>query len=95
MDIQNILLKPITTEKSTIARSSNVYTFLVHPDANKIMIKNAVEKLFEVKVKSINISIKKPKKKSHKFGRIIGYTNSKKKALVMLEKDNKIAELEV
>ena len=51
----DVILKPVVTEKSMNAMSEKKYTFLVHPEANKSMIKEAVEKMFEgTEVKSVN-----------------------------------------
>ena len=51
----DVILKPIVTEKSMNAMGEKKYTFLVHPEANKSQIKEAVEKMFEgTKVKSVN-----------------------------------------
>ena len=51
----DVILKPVVTEKSMNAMAEKKYTFLVHPEANKTMIKEAVEKMFEgTKVASVN-----------------------------------------
>ena len=53
--LHSILLQPLLTEKITAMReSNNTVGFLVHPDANRVQIKQAVEELFKVKVKDIN-----------------------------------------
>jgi large subunit ribosomal protein L23 len=50
---RSILRSPVITEKATILREGNTYTFRVDPRANKIQIRQAVESIFEVKVKSV------------------------------------------
>ena len=51
----DVILKPVVTEKSMAAMGEKKYTFLVHPEANKTMIKEAVEKMFEgAKVAKVN-----------------------------------------
>ena len=51
----DVLLRPVLTEKSMASMATKKYTFMVHPDANKTMIKEAVEKMFPgTKVKSVN-----------------------------------------
>ena len=51
----DVIIKPVVTEKSMEAMADKSYTFLVHPEANKTMIKEAVEKMFDgVKVKKVN-----------------------------------------
>ena len=77
-----IIKAPVITEKSEIARNEGKYTFKVDSRANKIEIKEAIEKLFNVKVLSIRTLNVKPKKK--RVGRYTGLTNRTKKAIVTL-----------
>ena len=82
-----ILIKPIVTEKmTTLGEDLNRYGFLVHKDANKIQIKQAVEKMYGVSVSSVNTMIYGGKMKSRftKSGVITGKTNSYKKAIITL-----------
>lgn len=79
----DILKAPVITEKSQLAKEQGKYTFKVDPKANKIEIKNAIEKIFNVKVKSIRTLNEKPKKR--RVGRYTGLTNRSKKAIVTLE----------
>ncbi|HMB01240.1 MAG TPA: 50S ribosomal protein L23 [Spirochaetota bacterium] len=95
MDIHNILQKPVLTEKSTLLKSRGFYTFIVAPGANKIQIKQAVQRIYNVKVNSVKILNKKPREKSMQFGRIKGMSPARKKALVKLSGKETIAELEV
>ena len=53
-DPRDIILAPVISEKSYGLLDDNVYTFLVHPDSNKTQIKIAIEKIFAVKVASVN-----------------------------------------
>ena len=78
----DVLIAPVITEKSMAARSMNVYTFKVVKDATKEEIKNAVEKAFDVKVKSVNTLNTKSKKR--RVGRYSGRTKTFKKAMVTL-----------
>lgn len=84
----DILLSPIITEKSTFLASQSQYVFKVQKIANKINIKKAIEELFEVKVKKVNI-IYKPEKKVQ-FKGVKGTKNGYKKALVTLQAGEKI-----
>ncbi|MEG1291363.1 MAG: 50S ribosomal protein L23, partial [Lachnospiraceae bacterium] len=87
----DVILKPVITEKSMNAMGEKKYTFLVHPDANKTMIKEAVEKMFEgTKVKSVNTMNIDGKKKRR--GAVIGRTAQTKKAIVQLTGDSKEIE---
>ena len=88
----DVILKPIVTEKSMNAMGEKKYTFLVHPDANKTMIKEAVEKMFEgTKVKSVNTLNIDGKKKRR--GMVVGKTAKTKKAIVQLTADSKDIEI--
>ena len=61
MDWTDVLLKPILTEKTTMLKDSvNQVAFLVQPGANQLEVREAVEKAFDVKVKSVNIVRRKP-----------------------------------
>ena len=87
---QDIVIKPIITEKSMEGLQENKYTFKVAKNANKIEIKKAVETLFGVKVATVNtISVKGKKKR---MGRNEGYTSDWKKAIVTLTEDSKTIE---
>ena len=83
----DVILKPVITEKSMADMADKKYTFLVHTDANKTMIKDAVEKMFEgTKVASVNTMNLDGKKKRR--GRTAGTTSKTKKAIVQLTADN-------
>ena len=88
----DVILKPVITEKSMDAMSDKKYTFLVHPEANKAQIKEAVEKMFEgTKVKSVNTMNMNGKKKRR--GMVYGRTAKTKKAIVTLTEDSKDIEI--
>ena len=88
----DVILKPVITEKSMAAMGEKKYTFLVHTDANKAMIKDAVEKMFAgVKVASVNTMNMDGKKKTR--GRVVGKTAATKKAIVKLAEDSKDIEI--
>lgn len=88
----DVIIKPVVTEKSMAGMADKKYTFVVHPDANKYMIKDAVEKMFAgTKVKSVNTMNVRGKKKRR--GRIVGYTAATKRAVVQLTEDSKDIEL--
>ncbi len=86
---RDIIKAPIITEKSaSLAQEKNTITFSVDTKANKTEIKNAIEKIFDVKVDSVNTVNVKPKKK--RVGRYVGKTNKVKKAIVKLKEGSKI-----
>ena len=84
----DIIKGPIMTEKSAGLAQNNVITFSVDVKANKTQIKQAVEKVFNVKVESVN-TINKPTKKK-RVGRYVGRTNKVKKAIVKLAEGSSI-----
>ena len=86
---RDIIKAPIITEKSAdLAQNKNTITFSVATDANKVQLKQAVEKIFNVKVESVNTVNVKPKKK--RVGRYTGKTNKVKKAIVKLREGSSI-----
>ena len=88
----DVILKPVITEKSMAGMGDKKYTFLVHPEANKTMIKEAVEKMFEgTKVKKVNTMNLEGKNKRR--GLVVGKTDKSKKAIVWLTEDSKDIEI--
>ena len=85
---RDIIKAPIITEKSSNLATQNVITFSVDVRANKTQIKQAIEKIFDVKVDSVNTINVKPKKK--RVGRYVGKTNKVKKAIVKLKEGSSI-----
>lgn len=86
---RDIIKAPIITEKSTaIASNERSYVFKVDAKANKSQIKDAIEKIFNVKVESVNTVNVHPKKK--RVGKYSGMSNKYKKAIVTLVSGNKI-----
>ncbi len=94
MDAYDIIIKPLLSEKSYATIPDKKYTFVVNINANKIQIKQAVEQIFKVKVKSVNTLIVKGKEKTQntKNGRSVGRTSDYKKAIVQLSKESKPIE---
>ena len=88
----DVILKPVITEKSMAGMSDKKYTFLVHPEANKVQIKEAVEKMFEgakvARVNTMNLDGKKRRR-----GMVVGRTAKTKKAIVQLTEDSKDIEI--
>ena len=90
MFAEDIILKPVLTEKGYDGIADKKYTFIVKKSANKIEIRNALEKLFGVKVAEVNTLNCKGKLK--RMGRNEGYTPDRKKAIVTLKEDSKPIE---
>ena len=87
-DHYDVIRKPVITEKSTMASENGAVVFEVHMDSSKPQIKEAVEQLFGVKVKSVNTTITKGKVK--RFRGQLGRRKDVKKAYVSLEEGNTI-----
>ena len=88
----DVILKPVVTEKSMNAMAERKYTVLVHPEANKSMIKEAVEKMFPgTKVSRVNTMNSEGKTKRR--GMTFGKTAKTKKAIVQLTEDSKEIEI--
>ncbi len=90
MFAEDIIIKPLLTEKGYDGIADKKYTFIVNKSANKTQIKLAVEKLFGVQVNSVNTMNCKGKLK--RMGRNEGYTPAYKKAIVQLKADSKTIE---
>jgi large subunit ribosomal protein L23 len=84
----DVIRTPVITEKSTMASEYNQVVFKVSLDANKTIIKEAVEALFDVKVKAVNTLVRKGKVK--RFRGIRGKQNDVKQAIVTLEEGHAI-----
>lgn len=88
---QDVLIRPLVTEKSTRLMEMGKYCFVVSRDANKIDIKKAVEQIFDVKVKAVNTV--RVKGKPRRVGIHRGYRPNWKKAIVTLKEGSKRIEI--
>jgi large subunit ribosomal protein L23 len=84
----DVILSPVITEKATMASEHNKVMFKVRRDATKPQIKEAIEKLFDVKVKTINTLIRRGKVKT--FKNKVGQRSDVKRAIVTLEEGHRI-----
>ena len=83
MRMHDVILRPVTTEKSTLAREfGNVVTLAVDPRAGKHDIKHAVERLFSVKV--LDVRTMRMPRKTRRVGKFVGRKREWKKAIVQL-----------
>ncbi|MEI6286514.1 MAG: 50S ribosomal protein L23 [Bacillota bacterium] len=87
-NLRDVLIRPLVTEKSNILMTENKYVFKVALKANKIEIRNAVEKIFNVKVLDVKTLIVNGKIK--RMGKTAGYRPDYKKAIVKLAPGNRI-----
>lgn len=83
MDVRDVIIRPVVSEKSTDLMADNKYTFEVHRRANKYQIKDAVEEIFGVTVLQVNTQ--QVPGKLRRMGRTQGYTANWKKAIVKLK----------
>jgi large subunit ribosomal protein L23 len=90
-DPRDIILSPVISEKSYALIEDNVYTFIVHPDSNKTQIKIAVERIFNVKVASVNTANRQGKRK--RTGTGFGKRKGTKRAIVTLAPGSKPIDL--
>ncbi|MEK7868805.1 MAG: 50S ribosomal protein L23 [Nitrospirota bacterium] len=89
LDMHAVLVQPLLTEKLTAIReTTNTVGFIVHPDANRVQIKQAVETLLKVKVARVNVMNVLGKVK--RLGRFSGKRSDWKKAFVTLKKGEKL-----
>jgi large subunit ribosomal protein L23 len=87
-----VIRKPLISEKNSLLAESNVYVFEVEKTATKTEVKNAVEKLFKVKVVSVKTAVCRSRATRNKFG--VGLVKYWKKALVRLSPGQKITIFE-
>jgi large subunit ribosomal protein L23 len=92
MEAEQIIIEPLVTEKSVGARAQSCYVFKVNKKATKVAVRQAIEKIFKVKVTGVNTCFVRAKEKT--VGKHIGKVASWKKAYVTLAAGAKIAELE-
>ncbi|MBM3762774.1 MAG: 50S ribosomal protein L23 [Acidobacteria bacterium] len=91
MTLFEVITRPIVTEKGVIKKDGErTLCFEVHPQANKTQIKQAVEKIFKVKVEDVRTEINEGKLRRR--GKFAAYGSDWKKAYVKLKKDQKVPE---
>ena len=88
MDPYQVVIKPLITEKGTIQNETNQYAFQVHQRANKQQIREAVQKIYEVRVLKVRTMKRRGKMRRYRYTR--GRTASMKKAVVTLHPDDHI-----
>ena len=87
MEARDVMLRPVVTESSMAAMDDKKYTFDVDVRANKTQVRYAIEEIFGVNVKNVNIMNVRGKLKRQ--GRYAGYTKKRRKAIVTLTADSK------
>jgi large subunit ribosomal protein L23 len=89
-DSRDVIIKPVVSEKSYALLDTGVYTFVVHPDANKIEIRQAVEELFNVRVTGVNTLNRPGKRKRNRRSFTFGKRSDTKRAIVTLHPGDRI-----
>jgi large subunit ribosomal protein L23 len=88
-EMYSIVIRPLVTEKGTFqSQALNAYAFEVAAKANKAQIKQAIEKIYDVKVKEVRTATRKGK--ARRTGRMTGTTRHWKKAVVVLDPEHHI-----
>ena len=89
-DPRDVILAPVVSEKSYALLDTNAYTFKVHPDANKIEIRQAVESIFNVRVTKVTTLNRKGKRKRNRRTWTMGQRPDTKRAVVTLVAGDRI-----
>ena len=87
-DVRDVIVAPVVSEKSYSLIDNNTYTFVVHPDSNKTEIRQAVERIWNVRVAKVNTVNRKGKRKRFRFTQ--GKRPDSKRAIVKLVEGDKI-----
>ena len=89
-DHRDVIIKPVVSEKSYALLDTGVYTFLVHPEANKIEVRQAVESIFNVHVLKVNTLNRAGKRKRNRRSFTFGKKSDTKRAIVTLAPGDRI-----
>jgi len=89
-DHRDVIIKPVVSEKSYALLDTGVYTFLVHPEANKIEVRQAVESIFNVHVLKVNTLNRPGKRKRNRRSFTFGKKSDTKRAIVTLAPGDRI-----
>jgi large subunit ribosomal protein L23 len=90
MDARSVIIEPVVSEKSYDLIESNVYTFIVHPDANRTEIRQAIEEIFEVRVLKVNTMNRKGKRMRNRRTGAFSARPTTKRAIVTVHADDSI-----
>ena len=89
-DPRGVILRPVVSEKSYALLDDGIYTFVVHPEANKTEIRQAVESIFRVRVAKVNTLNRRGKRKRNRRTFTYGKRADTKRAIVTLQGDDRI-----
>jgi len=89
-DARDVIIKPVVSEKSYALLDGSAYTFVVHPDANKVEIRKAIESIFNVRVIKVNTLNRSGKRKRNRRSFTFGKRSDTKRAIVTLHAGDRI-----
>jgi large subunit ribosomal protein L23 len=89
-DPRDVIIEPVVSEKSYALMETGVYTFIVHPDANRIEIRKAVEDIFGVRVLKVNTLNRRGKRKRNRRSFSFGSRSNTKRAIITLAAGDRI-----
>ncbi len=89
-DHRDVIIRPVVSEKSYALLDTGVYTFVVHPEANKIEVRQAVEAIFNVHVRAVNTLNRPGKRKRNRRSFTFGKKPDTKRAIVTLAAGDRI-----
>ncbi len=89
-DHRDVIIRPVVSEKSYALLDAGVYTFIIHPDANKIEVRDAVEAIFNVRVLKVNTLNRPGKRKRNRRSFTFGKKPDTKRAVVTLHAGDRI-----
>jgi large subunit ribosomal protein L23 len=90
MEARDVIVRPVVSEKSYALLDANAYTFVVHPDANKVEIRQAVESIFGVRVLKVNTLNRNGKRRRNRRSFTYGKRPDTKRAVVTLVAGDRI-----
>ena len=90
MDHRDVILRPVVSEKTMGLLDGNAYTFVVHPDANKIEIREAIETIFNVRVTKVNTLNRTGKRRRNRRSFTFGKRPDTKRAVITLAEGDRI-----
>jgi large subunit ribosomal protein L23 len=90
MEPRDVILEPVVSEKSYNLLDEGAYTFKVHPEANKIQIRQAIESIFDVRVLKVTTANRKGKRKRNRRALTFGRRPDTKRAIVTLVEGDRI-----
>jgi len=93
LDVNEIIIRPIISEKTTMLQKANKYVFQIHQSANKKMVEHAIKTIYNMVPVDVNIMVSPRKKKRQRY--VEGYTSFVKKAVITLKEGDTFSFLKM